>query len=46
MPIWGFGVMFVGHRIVPFLTNAMIESILKPSELMEQEDSTAFKSET
>lgn len=29
MPIWAFGVMFVGHRVVPLLTNGLIETIFK-----------------
>jgi len=29
MPIWGFGVMFVGERTVPLLTNGLINAIFK-----------------
>lgn len=29
MPIWGFGVIFAGHRIVPMLTHDCIEAVFK-----------------
>ena len=29
LPIWGFGIMLAGHRIVPLLTNGFIETVFK-----------------
>lgn len=29
IPIWGFGVMFMGERIVPLCTNGLIKAIFK-----------------
>lgn len=35
MPIWGFGVMFIGHRIAPLFTNGLIEAIFKTQKAEE-----------